>query len=360
MDSGARFGWGRTMDVLDAVSSVDNATMFGISVLKALNGVVDCDIGSYNEIDPVAERAIYHVHPGEEMPIPPNADQEGFPRLILQNPILRFQRDTGDASARRISDFITRVELHQLDLYQRVYQYLGVEFQVAFGLATKEPLVVGIALSRHDNDFDDEEVTFLNALRPYLVENYRNVGELEDLSRAPAASPFGSRTLMTLDSQEHRVECSKSTLELLTKHFGQLRSPGGLPEVVHAWVTEQRDRRLDDGRPRLHLPLVSVVDGREVVARFIAGTANRLDAVVIEERGVVRGPGDLAMLGLTAREAELLFLLIQGASTFSISQHLGTTVGTVNKHLQHIYRKLGVSNRTAAVAAGSDALYSRS
>ncbi len=294
------------------------------------------------------------------MVIPPDADREAFPRLVLQNPILRFQRETGDASARRISDFITLGELHQLELYQRIYRHLGVEFQVAFALVTKEPLVVAIALNRHEYDFDDEEVSFLNVLRPYLVEIYRNVRELDEFWRAPPPTPHGTRAMVHPDDQGRRAESSALSLELLTRYFGPPEGPSGLPDVVNAWVHEQRVRRLDDGRPRLHLPLVKVVDGREVVARYIVGTAIRLDAFVIEERSVVRGAADLIALGLTTREAELLFLLIQGASTFEISQSLRVTTGTINKHLQHIYRKLGVSNRIAAVAAGSDALYSQS
>ena len=360
MGPSARLDWARAIEVLDAMAVVDSASIFGARVLESLSSVVECDIGSYNEIDPVAELAVFHVHPGEEMPIPPDADRDAFPRLVLQNPILRFQRATGDASARRISDFITRTELHQLELYQRIYRHLGVEFQVAFGLVTKEPLVVAIALSRRERDFGDEDVTLLNALRPYLVEIYHNVQELTELERPPTPSPHNSRGTVFLDPQGHRAECSSMTLELLTRHFGPPRSPSGLPDVVSAWVVEQRVRLLDDGRPRLHLLLVSVVDDREAVARFIAGTASRPDVVIVDERALVRGAADLISLGLTGREAELLFLLIQGTSTFTISQRLSVSTGTVNKHLQHIYRKLGVSNRSAAMAAGSDALYSRS
>ncbi len=360
MDSVARFDWTRVSEVVDAIADVDSAPTFGPLVLEALSAVVQCEIGSYNEIDPVAERAIYHVHPGEEMPIPPEADRDGFPRLILQNPILRFQRDTGDASAKRISDFITRAELHELELYQKVYRHIGVEFQAAFGLVTKEPLVVAIALSRIHHDFDDDEVVLLNVLRPYLVEVYRNVQDLTELQSPPATSRSDNRGAIHLDARGHQAECSSSTLDVLTRHHGPSRSPHALPDVVNAWVDVQRVRLLEDGRPRLHLPLVSVVDGREAVARFIPGTQDRPDIIIVEERSLVRGAQDLIALGLTAREAELLFLLIQGASTFAISQRLRVSTGTINKHLQHIYRKLGVSNRTAAVAAGSDALYSRS
>ncbi len=357
VDSDVRFGWGRTIEVLDDVASVDDPAEFGFHVLKALGAVVDCDIGSYNEYDPVAQRAVYHVHPGEDRPVSPDADREGFARLILQNPILRFHRDTGDASARRISDFISSTQLHQLELYQRVYKYLGVEFQVAFALVLREPLVVGVALSRSERDFLDEEVAFLNALRPYLVEVYRDLRDLEVLARSSSSD---GRGVMRLDPQGHLLDATGPSLGLLTQYFGPARRPSGLPDAVSQWGLTQRVRRLDDGRPRLRFPLVSVIDERELTARFIAGTTRRADTVVLEERVVVRGAADLVALGLTEREAQILFLLIRGASTFAITQELRVTTGTVNKHLQHVYRKLGVSNRTAAVAAGSDALYSRS
>jgi len=38
----------------------------------------------------------------------------------------------------------------------------------------------------------------------------------------------------------------------------------------------------------------------------------------------------------------------QGKSNWEVAQILGCVEQTVKKHLQHIYRKLGVENRTAA------------
>jgi LuxR family maltose regulon positive regulatory protein len=42
-----------------------------------------------------------------------------------------------------------------------------------------------------------------------------------------------------------------------------------------------------------------------------------------------------------------------GCSNQEIAERLFVTVDTVKKHLQHIYRKLGVSSRTAAIAKAS-------
>jgi predicted ATPase/DNA-binding CsgD family transcriptional regulator len=59
-----------------------------------------------------------------------------------------------------------------------------------------------------------------------------------------------------------------------------------------------------------------------------------------EER---RGPA-----GLTAREAQVLGLIAEGATTRQISERLFISAKTADNHIQHIYIKLGVTNRAAA------------
>lgn len=49
--------------------------------------------------------------------------------------------------------------------------------------------------------------------------------------------------------------------------------------------------------------------------------------------------------GLTAREAEITALILGGESNESIAEELNITVNTLKKHLQHIYRKTGVTSR---------------
>ena len=53
--------------------------------------------------------------------------------------------------------------------------------------------------------------------------------------------------------------------------------------------------------------------------------------------------------GLTPREIELLSWIAQGKSNKDIEIILSISLHTVTKHLEHIYTKLGVRSRTAAV-----------
>jgi len=54
---------------------------------------------------------------------------------------------------------------------------------------------------------------------------------------------------------------------------------------------------------------------------------------------------------LSPREVSVLSLVAQGASNREVGEELHISVATVKTHLVHIYEKLGVDNRTAAVTA---------
>ena len=56
---------------------------------------------------------------------------------------------------------------------------------------------------------------------------------------------------------------------------------------------------------------------------------------------------------LTKRELEILRLIVVGHSNKEIGDALSISEATVKGHLTHLMQKLGVSSRTAAVAAGA-------
>ncbi|MGZ5008887.1 MAG: response regulator [Methylobacter sp.] len=55
-------------------------------------------------------------------------------------------------------------------------------------------------------------------------------------------------------------------------------------------------------------------------------------------------------LGLTAREAEILMWISRGKTNKEAGLILGSSPRTINKHLEHIFEKLGVATRAAAVS----------
>ena len=61
-------------------------------------------------------------------------------------------------------------------------------------------------------------------------------------------------------------------------------------------------------------------------------------------------PAQLESLGLTPREAEVLFWVARGKTNDEIATVLSIGLTTVKKHLESTYAKLGVENRTTAAA----------
>ena len=88
-------------------------------------------------------------------------------------------------------------------------------------------------------------------------------------------------------------------------------------------------------------------DAIAAVARGRTILSPELQAGVVGEIRL-RGPNDRP--AMTARERETLTLIAEGLSAPQIGSVLHLSTATVKTHLRHIYEKLGVSERAAAVA----------
>jgi len=74
--------------------------------------------------------------------------------------------------------------------------------------------------------------------------------------------------------------------------------------------------------------------------------------LLLLEKLHARAPAETALASyrLTQREIEVLMWVARGKTNKDIADILGMSPRTVNKHLEHIYVKLGVETRTAAAA----------
>ena len=93
-----------------------------------------------------------------------------------------------------------------------------------------------------------------------------------------------------------------------------------------------------------------------VVRRFSESGRSDLQMIVLEEKGAPPGPAALKELGLTPREAEVLYWIAQGKSNPDIATILGANVRTVHKHVEHIFQKLGLETRNAATLVALEIL----
>jgi DNA-binding CsgD family transcriptional regulator len=239
----------RLLELIGDMHGLLELEEFRVEVLTAVRRAVPAEWASLNDIalseggPDALESSVIIADP----PAPAHL-LEVFVRYAHQNPIVARYAHTADARAIRFSDIVSTDELHALELYTEVYGPMGVEYQIAFTLPSVPGRIVGIALSRRDHDFTDEERDLLDLSRPFLVQAYRNAARY---SQALA----GARPVAT---------------------------------------------------------------------------------------------AQLTGLGLTARQAEVVRLVATGLSEHDIATRLGISHRTVQKHLQHAYKVLGVTNRSAA------------
>ncbi len=142
---------------------------FSRGLLNAVREAVPSDWVALNEVPADAPGAVALIEPTTSESL-----YLVFARLATTNPIAAHFLRTGDGQAARISDFITRRELHRLELYRQVYEPMGVEYQIAFTLSSGVNRILGVALSRGQRDFTARERDLLNLARPYLIQAYRN------------------------------------------------------------------------------------------------------------------------------------------------------------------------------------------
>ena len=129
--------------------------------------------------------------------------------------------------------------------------------------------------------------------------------------------------------------------------------PGGLPAAaltlpsrILATAALFQTKR----EPRPHRPALSVADATKVLRDDVRG--GRLDGTVVD--AVLRAAGErvhrrqAGPAGLTAREIEVLRCLVRGQSNREIAKTLVISPKTVGNHVEHVYAKIGVTNRAAA------------
>ncbi|WP_153160291.1 response regulator transcription factor [Zoogloea sp. 1C4] len=161
-----------------------------------------------------------------------------------------------------------------------------------------------------------------------------------------ALDAFGQATLAVQPETGRLVWQTPLARKLLGEYFGI--DDDNAPQAVRAWIAESAKARRD---------------GHAFPPLTISSGAKRLVFTLHERAGedewllALREESDTAMIEalqaafrLTTREAEVLYWVIKGKTSPDIGEILGSSPRTVNKHLEHVFAKLGVENRTAAAS----------
>ena len=148
-----------------------------------------------------------------------------------------------------------------------------------------------------------------------------------------------------LDSQGRMAWRSPQAADWLAQAFGA-------NEAAQATAAQWLGRARDDGEA--HTP---AGNNARLVARHMGqGGPGESMLLLTQTQADNAALQRLRNVALTPRETEVLSWLAKGKTNRDIADILGMSHRTVNKHLEHIFEKLGVETRAAAAALASPVL----
>lgn len=162
---------------------------------------------------------------------------------------------------------------------------------------------------------------------------------------ARIALDVAGRTLLAVNRKGEVLWSTPQAAGLLKRVLGVFDTD------APAWNNSVKPRLADLVAQRASDPTIVAAGNASVLAALL-GEAGPGEFLLHLSDGTAANDQTLLKqkLGLTAREAEVLLWTAQGKSNRDIAEILQCSPRTVNKHLEQIYAKLGVENRTAAAA----------
>jgi len=281
-------------------------------------------------------------------------EEDPLLRNLNEHPLISYLHQRCDDSVVKFSDFLTRREFHRTNIYNEYYRRTNTQSQMAFGVEYQTDASVIMCVNHVGRrDFSESDRLTLKLLRPHFVQAYRIASRLTRMEAA--------LTTMEKDYADKRTGCILLDHRLKPVHFSALArermsvffpecGAEVMPQEVRDWAVAQRNvfnsSNLSVTPPQA---FVQGGAGTELVIHFRKGDSRTLPMLLLEERSLGPAFTPLQVLGLTPREAEVLFWLAEGKSNPDVAQILKASVRTVHKHVEHIFEKLGVETRGAAM-----------
>jgi DNA-binding response OmpR family regulator len=177
-----------------------------------------------------------------------------------------------------------------------------------------------------------------------------HLGNARMTHSARAALDVFGRFLLAADEGGRILWCTPQAARLLSAALKDFETESyTVPAHVRVWLQrcvqsaasgtlEAVELPTDLSSVNLTLSYIGRIGGNEFLLRLTEGDFGS-DEQVIKSK-----------LALTQREAEVLLWIARGKSNRDVAEILTLSPRTVNKHLEQIYSKLGVENRTSAAA----------
>jgi len=329
--------------------AVGDVRTFTDRLATLLAGIVPADLTVYAEVDLRSRRVAWNADLDRALGWP--AAQDTFARHMAELPMFKRYR-RGEGSATKITDFMTKRQFERTGIYNEFHRRIGVDSQIAKGLPGPDHLVTSVSMLRRGRDFSERDRLMLDLLRPHLNQAYLNARAFEAMQADLTALRNGVEALedglVIVDARDRVVVMTSRARRCMEAYFDDLPAVG-LPPSLLAWARDVRTLNGGGGdAPTARPPLTIDRGDRQLVVRLMS--ADTQSVLVLSERCSGPRPEDLAPLGLSPRETEVLAWVAEGKTNPEIAAILTASARTIDKHLERIFRKLGVETRTAAAA----------
>lgn len=325
-----------TLGTLQQIAVADDPDDLMQRALQGVAGLIPNDTASFNWMTTGKVSAVLR-------PQLPASDFERFNAVLAthwhENPLARHFERTADTRALTWTDVEVDRTWRDGPLFRGLYEPLGVSEQMVVRLPSPPGTVAGLALNRAETPFDRRDRDVLTLMGRHIGALLATVAERAAMRTILAYHGWqsilvddGGRTLDgPFGSGPELGEMAASIRTILRRTAAARQSGVLVPSEPHD-VEWRGDRVAVVVAPAAVPPHVVFV--RPVATMDPAATDTSA----------------LASLGLTQRERQVAAHLSTGATNRQIADALGISVGTVKKHLQHIFQALDAETRTAAAA----------
>jgi DNA-binding response OmpR family regulator/DNA-binding CsgD family transcriptional regulator len=170
---------------------------------------------------------------------------------------------------------------------------------------------------------------------------------------ARAALDVSGRFLLAVNLQGTIIWATPQAQKLLSANLAASSNDElVLPEPMLQWLEQVQNGKSGSKTPAM----ASFPDNEQLRLQYMGKLGANEFLLRLAKDSSTNQPAEFSSeLGLTTREGEVLSWLSKGKTNRDIAQILGLSPRTVDKHLEQIYAKLGVENRTAAAAIATGA-----